>query len=358
MISFSIIGGASFRAQYYLRIAQALPEQFRVCGMVVRDEDKGNLLEKKWNVTTYRNVAQLLENENPDFVVVSVSGSAIPVYLLQLGELGIPVLAETPPAQSVEELVTLHEDLTCRGAKVQVAEQYHLHPVQQARLSIIQSGSLGNVSQATVSISHFYHGVSLMRKMLGIGFEDASIMGMRFEAPIVAGPDRSGSPREEKIIIAERDLVWLDFDQKLGIYDFTKDQHRSWIRSNHLSVRGDRGEIFDNRLTVLADYSTPVYLDLKRINRGEEENQEGYYLDGIMAGERWLYRNPFTPARLYDDEIAIASCLKKMKEYIAGGPSFYSLPEASQDQYLGLMMEKAIRSRERVRTVRQPWAEV
>lgn len=104
--------------------------------------------------------------------------------------------------------------------------------------------------------------------MLRIGFEDAVIRGMRFKAPIVAGPDRSGPPKEEKIIEAERDLVWLEFDkQKLGVYDFTMDQHRSWIRSNHLSVRGDRGEIFDNRLTALTDYSTPVHLDLKRINK-------------------------------------------------------------------------------------------
>ena len=357
MISFSIIGGASFRAQYYLRIAQALPDRFRVCGMVVRDQAKAQLIEQKWNITTYRNLTQLLENENPDFVVVSVSGSAVPEYLLQLGELGIPALAETPPALSIEGLVSLHEKLTCQGAKVQVAEQYHLHPIQEARLSMIQSGRLGNVTQATVSVSHFYHGISLMRKMLGVGFESATIRGMRFEAPIVAGPDRSGAPKEEKVIMAERDLAWLEFDQKLGIYDFTKDQHRSWIRSNHLSVRGDRGEIFDNRLTVLADYSTPVHLELKRINKGEEENQEGYYLDGILAGEQWVYRNPFIPARLYDDEIAIASCLKKMGEYLAGGPSFYSLPEASQDQYLGLMMEKAIRSSEIVRTVRQPWAD-
>src|SRR4051812_6069942 len=325
--------------------------------MVVRDQAKAQLIEQKWNITTYRNLTQLLENENPDFVVVSVSGSAVPEYLLQLGELGIPALAETPPALSIEGLVTLHEKLTCQGAKVQVAEQYHLHPIQEARLSIIHSGRLGNVTQATVSISHFYHGVSLMRKMLGIGFEPATIRGMRFEAPIIAGPDRSGAPKEEKIIMAERDLVWLEFDQKLGIYDFTKDQHRSWIRSNHLSVRGDHGEIFDNRLTVLADYSTPVHLELKRINKGEEENQEGYFLDGILAGEQWAYRNPFIPARLYDDEIAIASCLKKMGEYLAGGPDFYSLPEASQDQYLGLMMEKAIRSSDIVKTVRQPWAD-
>ncbi|MEK4870266.1 Gfo/Idh/MocA family oxidoreductase [Niallia sp. FSL W8-1348] len=100
--------------------------------MVVRNEEKRKFLEQKWNVTTYSNLSQLLENENPDFIVVSVSGSAIPDYMLQLGELGIPVLAETPPAPSIKELVTLHEKLTCRGAKVQVAEQYYLHPIQQA----------------------------------------------------------------------------------------------------------------------------------------------------------------------------------------------------------------------------------
>jgi hypothetical protein len=357
VISFSVIGGAGFRAQYYLRIAQALPEQFRVCGMVVRDADKGQFLEQKWNITTYRNLDELLENESPDFVVVSVSGQACPPYLLQLGKLGIPALAETPPAPSLDGLLTLHKELTCKGAKVQVAEQYHLQPLEQARLSIIHSGRLGNVTQVSVSISHFYHGVSLMRKMLGICFEDATIRGMRFEAPILSGPNRGGPPKEEKLIMAERDIAWLEFEGKLGVYDFTKDQHRSWIRSNHLSVRGDQGEIFDNRLSYLADYSTPIHMDLKRINKGEEENLEGYHLEGIIAGDKWVYRNPFIPARLFDDEIAIASCLKKMAEYIAGGPSFYSLPEASQDHYLGMMMEKTIRTSEAVRTTRQPWTE-
>ena len=53
-ITFSIIGGGGFRAQYYLRISQALPEQFRVSGMVVRDEAKGKALEELWHVATYR----------------------------------------------------------------------------------------------------------------------------------------------------------------------------------------------------------------------------------------------------------------------------------------------------------------
>jgi len=45
----------------------------------------------------------LLQNEKPNFVVVSVSGLACPEYLQQLGQLGIPLLAEPPPAPTIED---------------------------------------------------------------------------------------------------------------------------------------------------------------------------------------------------------------------------------------------------------------
>src|SRR5690606_15762686 len=122
------------------------------------------------------------------------------------------------------------------------------------------------------------------------------------------------------MIPLQRDLAWLDFGDRLGIYDFTKDQHRSWVRSNHLSVRGERGEIFDSRVLIQQESTIPLQMELKRINKGELENQEGYFLQGILCGDQWLYDNPFAPARLYDDEIAIARCLQRMAEYVQGGP--------------------------------------
>lgn len=84
-------------------------------------------------------------------------------------------------------------------------------------------------------------------------------------------------------------------------------------------MRGERGEIFDNRVLIQQENLVPLQMELKRINRGELENAEGYYLQGIICGEQWLYTNPFAPARLYDDELAIASCLDKMALYAAGG---------------------------------------
>ncbi|MFS1512074.1 Gfo/Idh/MocA family protein [Chengkuizengella sp. SCS-71B] len=354
-IKFSLIGGG-FRAQFYLRIAQALPDQFIVSGMVVRDEIKGRQLEVQWNVVTYRSIDELLQNENPDFAVLCVSRMASPSYLFDLANREIPVLAETPPAPDFDGLLAL-TDLMERGAKIQVAEQYVFQPMHAAYLKVVESRRLGDVNEATVSVSHAYHGMSLIRKMLGIGCEEAQIQAMRFQSPWVSGPNRKGIPEAEKIVMSRRDIAWIRFGDKLGIYDFTKDQHRSWIRSNSISLRGVRGEIFDQRLNVLEDYKTPLYLDFKRINKGEEGNLEGYFLEGILAGERWVYKNPFAPARLFDDEIAIADCLIKMADYISGGPSFYSLSEAAQDHYLGLLVEKAIETESIVTSENQPWHE-
>lgn len=356
IIKFSIIGGAGFRAQYYLRIAAALPEQFQVSGMVVRNERQGKEMEAKWGTATYRTLEDLLANESPDFVVVSVNVSNTVEYVLKLAELGIPALLETPPAPDLEGLELLHKRLTLTGARVQVAEQYHLYPMQAARQALIQTGQLGRITETTVSISQSYHAVSLIRKMLGITFEEVRIRAMRFESNWVQGPTRSGPPTEDKQIPLQRDLAWLDFGDRLGIYDFTNNQHRSWVRSNHLSVRGERGEIFDDRVLIQQDTCTELRMELKRMNRGELENAEGYFLKGILCGERWVYENPFAPARLYDDEIAIASCLLKMADYTRGGASFYSLAEASQDHYLGMMIEKAIQTGETITAGHQIWA--
>ncbi|NOU96130.1 gfo/Idh/MocA family oxidoreductase [Paenibacillus sp. LMG 31456] len=352
--SFSIIGGG-FRSEFYLRIAKELSDQFRISGMVVRDADKGQHFEQQWNLTTYRTVVELLENEQPDFVVVSVDRAICPEYLFALAERGIPALTETPPAGDLEGLLALHE-LTLSGARIQVAEQYHFQPLHAARLALIESGRLGTVSEAYVSAAHGYHGVNLLRKTLGYGYGEVTIRAMRFESPLMGGPTRSGPPIEETLITTKRDLAWIDFGGKLGVFDFSSDQYRSWIRSNYVSVRGERGEIIDQRANLLLDYATPQHLDFNRINKGEDGNLEGYFLQGIMVGDQWVYRNPFAPYRLFDDEIAVATSLAKMADYAAGGPDFYGLPDASQDHYIGLMIEQAITTGETVKTSIQPWA--
>jgi hypothetical protein len=75
-----------------------------------------------------------------------------------------------------------------------------------------------------------------------------------------------------------------------------------------------------------------------------------------MAGDEWVFENRFAPARLSDDEIAIAECLVRMSECVGGGPDLYSFAGASQDQYLSLLMKQAALTGEAVRSRRQVWS--
>lgn len=353
-IEFGIIGGG-WRAEFFLRIAKQLPERFAVTAMMVRNPEKGKAITAAWGVKTYDNMEDFLGKGKFSFVVVSVPSAVAGEIIIDLAKRKVPALLETPPAPTVEAMTALYNAVG-PNAKVQVAEQYAFQPIHAARIKLINSGRLGTISQAHVSVAHDYHGISLMRKFLGIGYEDAAISGFSFSAPIVAGPNREGPPAEEKINMSGHSTAALEFDGKLGIYNFSFDQYLSWIRSPRVLVRGEKGEINNKSISYLEDFRSPVYAEFQRHEAGQDGNLEGMYLKGITAGTEWLYKNPFIPGRLSDDEIAIATCLDKMQDLVDGGPEFYSLAEAMQDTYLGLMVGKAVKTGERVKTEKQAWA--
>lgn len=352
-ISFGIVG-SGWRSQFFLRIARALPERFDVCGLVSRAEDTGRAIEAAWDVPTFRTVDDLLAHASPRFVVVSVPRDAAPAVIENVARHGVPVLTETPPGTDVEAMLPLHR-LVANGAIIQVAEQYHLSPLLNAQLAIARSGRLGAISQVRVAQCHDYHGISILRRGLGIGFEDAVITASEFRSPLVVGPSREGDPAEEKTVTAIEVTARLEFGDRLGVYDFAPQQYFSWIRANRLLVRGERGEIHDTEVRFLKDFRTPMRHSIRRVSTGEGGNLEGQFLRGLIAGDEWVYLNEFAPGRMSDDEIAIATCLARMAEHVDGGPSMYSLAEASQDHYLALMVKRAVETGQTVRTQPQVW---
>ncbi len=352
-INFAVIG-IGWRAQFFLRIARALPEQFEVSGVVSSRTAKREEIKNRWGHKAYQSAEELLQAESPDFVVLSISKEAAAEVILKLAEFEIPILAETPPAANLAELIKLNQKLG-NDYPIQVAEQYQLQPLNQAIFKLVESGRLGEVNYARVSISHGYHAVSLMRRALGIKFENAEIEARFFEHPIIKGPDRSGQPEKKEIQSKRHEFAFLNFAGKLGVYDFERDQHRSWIRTQEILIRGTEGEIKNSKLKYLKDFQTPIELNLKRSEAGINQNLEGFYLKGISCGDQLLYQNPFLPARFSDDELAVAETLVKMKEFLETGKSFYSLAEASQDQYLALKIIEAAAEGKKISTQKQIW---
>jgi predicted dehydrogenase len=350
-----VIVGGGWRAAFFLLAARELPERFVVRGVCARDPAKRERLAATWGVPTFATVDELLGATRPLFAVVSLPCTVAMGVLEELTRRGLPALTETPPAADVDGLARVNE-LTGRGGRIQVAEQYIFQPFHSARIAVARSGLLGKISQAQVSFTQGYHGISLMRHFLGIGFEPVRITARRFESPVIKGPDRAGPPVVEKIIPIKQTIGWFDFGERLGVFDFATDQHRSYVRSDRVLLRGERGEINQKRVRHVLDFRTPMEFELDRLDTGLNGNMEGYYHKGIVGGGRWWYENPFAPARLADDEIAVATAMARMVDYARGGEDFYSLAQASHDQYLSLMMEQAVVRGETVEANAQAWA--
>ena len=355
MIRFGIVG-AGWRSHFYLRVARACPDRFQVAGVVVRDTDKARGLVEKYGVTLYESIGELIESAKPAYVVTSLPWDVNPSLVKELAGLGVPVLSETPPASTLEELIDMWE-VARQGARIQVAEQCWLQPHHAARLAFAHSGKIGRVTQAQVSAAHGYHGISLMRRFLGVGFENAEVTAGGFVSPIVQSPGRDGPPPKENVVESRQVVTRFDFGNRLGVLDFTDDQYFSYIRGQRLLVRGERGEIVDKSASYLLDWRTPIRVSFTRQSAGLAGNLEGNHLKGIQAGEDWLYRNPLAPGELSDDEIAVGTCLLKMAEYVDGGRPFYSLADACQDRYLDILMGQSLEQGRAVVGETQPWAE-
>ena len=351
---FAIIGGG-FRSNYFLRIARALPALFACSGMVVRDAVRARTVRETWGVPAYPDLDALIAAGRPDFVILSVTKEAVPALLAALAAARLPVLCETPPAPTLHGLLDIWR-LVEDGARIQVAEQHGLQPLNAARIAVAQSGLLGQVSHVQLGSTHDYHATGLLRQMLGVGFEAARITARDFTAPAMRGPGRAGPPAEPAMDSETQVLAWLDFPGKLGVYDFTAGQPRSWIRADRVLIRGERGELSGDALRYMKDFRTSVRLELQRIDTGLGNSPESYYHRGYMAGDQWLYENPYPGAALGDDEIAGATMLQRMAGYAGVGPQAYPFAQGAQDQYLALCITEAVARGEPVTTAVQPWA--
>jgi predicted dehydrogenase len=353
--TFAIIGGG-FRAGFFLWSAHELPEQFAVCGVVTSHPEKTAKLRDSMGVPVYETVDELLAHHKPDFLVACTMRSADTSTepMNKLVATGLPILMETPAAGSYGALQYMYE--LCRDKKVQVAEQVHAQPETAARIEIARSGLLGEVNQVSLSFQQTYHCMNTLRRFLGIGFENAEIYARQFEYPVVQGYTRAGIADTEQIVTEKRTFALLDFNGKLGIYDYEANQPRSFVRSEHIAVRGERGEISDRTVRWLENHKDFRNFTYERLYAGTQTNLEGFYFRGLMGGGKWLFRNPYPTAHFSDEDIAITTMLEKMVRYIREGIVFSSIADACQDQYLWMMIEKSIQEGKPVRTETQVWA--
>jgi Predicted dehydrogenases and related proteins len=354
-VSFLIVG-YGWRVPFFIRPALAFPDHFRVTGVVVRSDQRGLQVKEETGLPAWRSIEEAVKADRPDFVIVSVPWEVAPQITRQVVAMGLPVLTETPPAPSLESLVSLWNDVGGSGL-VQVAEQYPRYPTQIARRHLIDLGLIGTVNEVSISQTHQYHGVGVLRYLLGTRFEDATVLGTKSTHMLLDPLDRPGwnDGQGEKPIRNVRGTLQFA-GGKTGYYDFTDNQWFNPLRTDQTMVRGSRGEIMEDRVTWMAGDREILRGDLNRRQTGQGLSLEGNDLNLINLGERVLYKNRWIPGRLADDEIAVTDLLAAMSEWIhGGGPEPYPLAEGSQDWALALAIDQSIEENRPVEVSGLPW---
>lgn len=354
-LGFAVVG-SGWRAEFFVRMARLLPERFRCVGVVSRDPERGARVEREWGVPTVRAVADL-PALRPELVVTATPWPVTPVVVTELVGLGLPVLAETPPAPDADGLRALWAAVGS-SRLVQVAEHSPCMPAHQARLAVVASGLIGEVTSVQVSSTHLYHAVGLVRAFLGVGRVPVVVRSSQFTAPLVDPMNRAGWTGDAATKPATSILSTLDFgDGRSALYDFTDNQWHNPLRTNRITVRGSHGEIANDTVTRWVDERTVTTSTLHRWQTGIEQNLDGWDTQHISLDGRVLWRNPFEGARLADDDVAVATLLDRCAAWLHdGGPEPYPLADGAQDHLVGLAIEESARTGSPVTAGPEAWA--
>ena len=336
-----LLTGCGWRSQIYRRAIANLPEEFELCGILMHSKERAREIEEETGIRTTSDYETAL-SWNPDFTILCVPKPAMKDWIIRFMEAGIPVLSETPPGINVNELNELWREKIRLNGKVQVAEQYFLQPYYSAVQNIIDSGILGEITNVNISAIHGYHCMSIFRKFLGIGFENCTITGNRYQFPVTKTRDRAGWHETGEILISSRDRTDMVFENgKTAFFDFDGQHYFSPIRSRRWTIQGTRCEIQNDIVCYLNSNNQVVTEKLHREDDGIN-NIDGWSHMYISFRGKRIYENPFPGLRINDDEIAVTDLLMRMKKFVETGEEFDSLRDGLQDAYLDFMRQEAI----------------
>ncbi|MBS5284135.1 MAG: Gfo/Idh/MocA family oxidoreductase [Clostridiales bacterium] len=329
-----LVVGSGRRSLFYWRIAYAYPKYFQFLGMVCRTEEKAEKMQREYGIPALCSENRAAEMK-PDVVVVAVNKASICTVAKSWLERGFAVLCETPAALNLEELEDLWRLRCENGIRLQVAEQYFRYPSYEACIAIAESGKIGMPYALELSAVHDYHAFSLIRKLLGTGFENATFFGKNYFFSVEETNSRYGEIKDGSVKKHRRTRVNIEFESgKVAFYDFDSIQYHSYIRSRHLRLQGEKGELDDGVLRWVDEKHQVHKAEIweKRTDNGISE---------IRLENTKLYENPFTNPVLPQDETAIATLLFGMRKYIETGEEVYPLAEALQDAYFSILLKRA-----------------
>lgn len=138
--------GAGDIADLHAEAVNGLPGA-ELIGLWNRTPEKGEAKAKEFGCKTYASVEKLLEDPKIDAVFVLTNMETHCEYTIQAAEAGKHVLVEKPAASSIAELERMQQAIDKAGVQCMPVHNYIYEPGIERAKSMIENGSLGQVTQ-------------------------------------------------------------------------------------------------------------------------------------------------------------------------------------------------------------------
>ncbi len=291
--------GVGYRASFFIEAINLNKDKFEIVGALVGREESIKRVYDQYKIIASTDKEFILSLK-PDFII-NTSSKKVNFQLSKFFlDKGIPVLQETPVALDNDNIDALakYEGL------YQIAEQYQYYPYFKKIKELLPK--LGNINEMTISYAHDYHGISIIRHILG-PCNSLRLIGYQYNVDITHTKTRYDDFHDGQLKSYKSKRIIMYWDNCHVLFDFNSEEYRSTIRNPYLVIRGTRGEIINDTVRYLDNNNNPV------VNR----------LDGYME---------------YDDLYPIEEVILRFSEFVDSKKQFYPLAYAIEDSKLSIIM--------------------
>ena len=206
------------------------------------------------------------------------------------------------------------------------------------------SGVIGEPTSVQVSSTHLYHAVSMIRGLLGVGFEPATVSRARLHRAAGRPAQPAGWTRRRHPEAAATTLATIDFGGAAGPVRL----HRQPV-VEPAAHPADRGPRQPRRAGRRPGGAAGRRHDDRRVGADPPPDRAATSTSRPRPGAHQLRRRrglpqPLRRRGLSDEEIAIADILPRRRVGARRGPGAVPLAEACQDHLISLAIDESVRT--------------
>ncbi len=306
-IKIGLVGAGQRISEVYLPILKHLSDYYEVVGFTTQSEHRAREFASKTGISAFSSPAELVQTENPAFLISSVASPFNEATLMDLLNLQVPILTETPLAWSVSGGGKILKKAATNQTKIGVSEQFPFLPLEQFKRQLIEVGIFGHIYAAYNDFASYkYHGIAQLRRY----FKGKPICARSMDYGFGIDPNLQSQPQWSNI---QWHVGAVTFDDGSVFFHHYSDYYAvsDLCFPQNVRLYGKSGTMVDYDIRFFNQQSDRV--EVAKAIRKENESGNLVSIEATLPDIGTItWDNPYAAHPFTDEQIAVATILKGM----------------------------------------------